>query len=328
MLRSVATARRLEKALYAKGGMVEATSIVRKLFDGVVPERATDIEAITQKYDHKFRLIADREGFNLDAGGFSAIQYTSRSTRQMWLFGYAGMQALHCYSSLIVLLKSLNKTLEIDEVNRMPGQAEEDEKFKKIVDAVKDLNSVFHEDDFSWPSDIPEPESGRPEDAERAAVFDLTCMATAYVFLHELKHVIFSAEGDAPEDPRIEEYRCDEFAKEMMISEIRQYAESSGYPEDEVIRKRMMGVALASAFILFATGKDRFAGSESHPPVHGRWLATVKDVNLPDDDWFWLYFSSLSLALLKYYSISISPKTIQSYKSLCLDLVVDLENGI
>ena len=307
---------------------MEATSIVRKLFDGVVPERASEIEAITKKYDPQFRLIADRDGFNLDAGGFSAIQYTSRSTRQMWLFGYAGMQALHCYSSLIVLLKSLNETLDIDEVNKIPDQAAEDEKFRIIVDSVKELNSVFHEDDFTWPSDIPEPENGKPKDTERAVVFDLTCMATAYVFLHELKHVIFSSDGDAPEDPKDEEYECDAFAKEMMISEIRKYAESSGYPEDKIRMKRMMGIALASAFILFTTGKERYAGSDSHPPVHGRWRELVKDVNLPDDDWFWLYFSSLSLALLKYYSINISPKVVKSYKTLCLDLIVDLENGI
>ncbi|EIY1064853.1 phage exclusion protein [Escherichia coli] len=313
---------------YVIGLTMEAISFVRKLFDEVVPERASEIEAITRQYDPQFRLIADREGFNLDAGGFSVIQYTSRSIRQMWLFGYAGMQALHCYSSLILWLKSLNENLDIDEVNKIPDQAAEDEKFKIIVDAVKDLNSVFHEDDFTWPPDIPEPEDGKPEDTEHAAVFDLTCMATAYVFLHELKHVIFSLEGDAPKDPKDEEYRCDSFAKEMMVSEIRQYAESSGYSEDEVRMKRMMGIALASAFILFATGKKRFAGSDSHPAVHGRWLETIKDVTLPDDDSFWLYFSSLSLALLKYYSIKISPKTVKNYKSLCLDLIVDLENGI
>lgn len=307
---------------------MEANSIVRKLFDEVVPERASEIEDIARQYDPQFRLIADREGFNLDAGGFSVIQYTSRSIRQMRLFGYAGMQALHCYSALIFLLKSCNGTLDIDEVNQLHDQAAEDEKFKIIVDAVKDLNSVFHEDDFTWPPDIPEPDNGRPEDTERAAVYDLTSMATAYVFLHELKHVIFSSEGDAPEDPKDEEYRCDSFAKEMMVSKIRQYAESSGYPEDQVRMKRMMGIALASTFILFATGKKRFAGSDSHPPVHGRWLETVKYVTLPDDDWLWLYFSSISLALLKYYSINISPKTVINYKSLCLDLIVDLENGI
>lgn len=213
---------------------METTDIVRKLFDGVVPERASEIESIANDYDAQFRLIADREGFNLDAGGFSAIQYTSRSMRQMWLFGYAGRQALHCYSSLIVLFKSFGTTLDINEINKIPDQAAEDEAFKSILDAVKDLSTAFHEDDFEWPVAIPDPEKGRPSDSERAAVYDLTCMATAYVFLHELKHVIFSAEGNASEDPKDEEYLCDQFAKDMMISKIDQYAASSGYP-----RKRL-----------------------------------------------------------------------------------------
>ncbi|WP_196803479.1 phage exclusion protein Lit family protein [Thiomonas sp. FB-6] len=307
---------------------METTDTVRKLFDGVVPERASEIESIVNYYDAQFRLIGDREGFNLDAGGFSAIQYTSRSTRQMWLFGYAGRQALHCYASLIVLFKSRGDTLDINEISRIPDQAAEDETFKSILGSVKDLSTAFHEDDFEWPVGIPEPEKGRPSDAERAAIYDLTCMATAFVFLHELKHIIFSAEGNSPEDPKDEEYCCDEFAKDMMISRINQYATSSGYPEEKVRMKRMMGIALASAFILFATGKGRLAGSETHPPIHGRWSATVKDVNLSDDDWFWLYFSSFALALLKYYSIAIQPKVVNNYKSLCLDLISDLENGI
>lgn len=216
-------------------------------------------------------------------------------------------------------------TLDISEINKNPDQAAEDAAFKAILDAVKELNTAFHEEDFEWPSDIPEPEKGRPSDAERAAVYDLTCMATAYVFLHELKHVIFYVDGNAPDDARDEEYQCDQFAKDMMISKVDQYAATSGYPEKKVRMKCMMGIALASAFILFATGKGQLAGSGSHPPIHGRWLATVKDVNLPDDDRFWLYFSSLSLVLLKYYSIDIEPKVVKNYKSLCLDLISDLE---
>ncbi|KHS90278.1 phage exclusion protein Lit [Pectobacterium parvum] len=309
------------------GGLLETTDIVRKLLDGVVPERASEIESIANDYDTQFRLIGDREGFNLDAGGFSAIQYTSRSTRQMWLFGYAGKQALHCYSSLILLLKSTGDRLDIDEINKIPDQAAEDEAFKSILDAVNDLSTAYHEDDFEWPVAIPEPEKGRPSDIESAVVYDLTCMATAYVFLHELKHVIFSAERNAPEDLKEEEYQCDQFAKDMMISKIDQYAASSGYPPEQVRTKRMMGIALASTFILFATGRNRLAGSATHPPIHGRWSATVRDVDLPEDNWFWLYFSSLALALLKYHSITIQPKIVKDYKSLCFDLIADLENG-
>ncbi|MFP8965214.1 phage exclusion protein Lit family protein [Pokkaliibacter sp. CJK22405] len=307
---------------------MEEINIIRRLFDGVIPERSSEIEAIIIKYGPQFRMIKDREGFNLKAGAYSVIQYTQRSARQIWIFGYAGLQALYCYSSYIRLLKSSNESLDIDRVDKIFDQALEDEKFKIFLEFTKNLNSVFHEDDFTWPSGIPEPEKGRPEDPEHALVYDLTCMATAFTLLHELKHVIFSVEKESPGTPIDEEYRCDAFAKEMMISKIHLYAELSGYAEDKVRTKRMMGIALASAFILFATGKEHVFGSNSHPPVHGRWLELVEDMSLPDDDWMWLYFSSLFLALLKYYSIKISPKIVKSYKSLFLDLIEDLDNGI
>jgi hypothetical protein len=61
-----------------KEGRVDTTNIIRKLFDDVIPEKASEIETQTKKYSAQFRLVGDIEGFNLDAGGFSAIQYTSK----------------------------------------------------------------------------------------------------------------------------------------------------------------------------------------------------------------------------------------------------------
>lgn len=307
---------------------METTTIVRKLIGAVVPERVTEIDAIMEIYAAQFRQFNDRDGFNLFAGGFSAIQYTSRSNRRMWLFGYAGWQALQCYGDLIFNLQLSGETLDINKVQQIPNQPAEEDAFRQILESVKKLQTACHEDDFDWPSNIPEPENGRPLDQKFALVYDLTCMATIYVFLHKLKHVMFSVDGNSPEDANDEEYQCDLFARDMMISKIDHYAAISGYPGEQVRMKRMMGIALASAFILFVTGKGRLAGSDSHPPVHRRWLETVKDVRLRDNDRFWLYFSSLILALLKYFSIAIEAKVVKSYRSLCLDLISDLENGI
>ena len=45
--------------------------------------------ALIDKHSAQFRLICDRDGFNIAAGPFGAIQYTYRSMQQMWLFAYA-----------------------------------------------------------------------------------------------------------------------------------------------------------------------------------------------------------------------------------------------
>lgn len=273
---------------------------IQKLFEGVVPERFTEVVVIVDKYSAQFRQIGDREGFNIDAGAFGAVQYTHRSMQQLWLFGYAGMLSLHCYATLIVLIQSSGLELNIEKVKKIPGQNQAEEDFSNIMSKVRELNNALGEEDFLWPEDIPKPEQGRPTDDERAAVFDLSCMAAAYVFLHELRHVMFSADGDAPESPIDEEYACDNFAKDMMTSHIKKYSEQSGYPEDKVTMKRAMGIALASSFLLFATGRKNLSDSSTHPQVHGRWLCTVRTLELPENDYFWLYFSSLSLSILQY----------------------------
>lgn len=302
--------------------------VIKKLFEGVIPERSAEVMALVEKYDAQFRLISDKEGFNVDAGAFGAVQYTERSMQQLWLFGYAGMLSLHSYSSFLVIGQLLGLKFDIEEIKKIPGQQEADEEFSRLVTKVKELSGVFGTDDFSWPEGVPEPEQGRPLDAERAAVFDLTCMATAYVFLHELRHVMFSAEGDAPENSLDEEYACDSFANEIMTAQIKKYSEQSGYPEDKVIMKRAMGIALASSFLLFATARKNLGGSSTHPPVHGRWFRTVNTIDLPENDYYWLYFSSIAIAMFKHIGVPVPPKTIKSFKELSYELINDLETDI
>jgi hypothetical protein len=276
----------------------------------------------------QFRLIGDREGFNIIAGPFGTVQYTHRSMQQLWLFGYAGLLSLHCYATLIAFIKSSGVELDIEKVKRLTGQKEAEEEFAKLLSKIREINNALGEADVTWPSDIPKPEQGRQADDELSAVFDLSCMAAAYVFLHELRHVMFLADSNEPEKRMEEEFACDAFAKDMMISQIRLYSEQSGYPEDKVTMKRAMGIILASSFMFFATGRRNWTGSSTHPPVHYRWLCTVSDLDLPENDYFWLYFSSLSIALLQYFRISVSPRKVESFKALFFHLTEDLENGI
>lgn len=59
----------------------------------------------------------------------------------------------------------------------------------------------------TWPQDVPRPEADSETlcSLQEMAAFDLVCLATAYVFLHELRHVKFLSDGDYPADRREEE---------------------------------------------------------------------------------------------------------------------------
>jgi len=176
---------------------MNANDALEKLFEGVVPERCKEISDLIARYSAQFRLTCDRDGFSIAAGPFSAIQYTHRSMEQMWLFGYAGLLALHCYATLIVLLKSSGVELNMQTVRKIPGQHEIEEEFAKLLDKIREINRAASEYDYVWPQGIPTPEQERQADAEQVLVFDLSCMAAAYVFLHELRHAMFSVDGDA-----------------------------------------------------------------------------------------------------------------------------------
>ncbi|MBQ0780902.1 MAG: hypothetical protein KBT79_08870 [Thalassolituus oleivorans] len=301
---------------------------IEKLFEGVIPERVNEVMTLVEKYEAQFRVVGDKQGFNLDAGGFGAVQFTQRSLDQLWIFGYAGMQALHCYSGIISTCHSHNINFDIKKIGSLPEQVVEDKKFFDTIQYIKKLSTVENANDFEWPPNIPNPEHGKPKNKELSVVFDLTLMATAHVFLHELKHVIFQAEGDAPKKATDEEIACDKFAAGMMLDKIKEYSIVSKYPEDKVRMKRSMGIALASAFLLLATPLHCLNGTATHPPVHSRWSAVLKNIELPDNDYYWLYFSSFAIGLMKHLNIKVSAQPVPDFKTFAIKAIEGLENGI
>lgn len=301
---------------------------LEKLFEGVVPERIDEVLSLIGTHSAQFRRVGDKSGFNLNAGAFGAIQFTQRSLNQIWLFGFSGLFSLHCYSGIIFLAKCHGLKFDLDEIDSLPDQKFEDERFSNLIKVIENLKDADSEHDFTWPYGIPNPEYGKPKNIEQAAVFDLVLMATAYVFLHELKHVIFESEGNAPEDPLDEEMQCDAFASEMILSQVGKYSSSSGYPEDKVHMKRAIGIALGNAFLAVATPISCLSGTKSHPPVHKRWSATLASINLEENDFYWLYFASLAIALLKYKNIRFPPIKVANFKKVAITAIEALENGI
>lgn len=292
--------------------------VIKKLFESVIPERLEEVMILANEDYTQFRLSNDKTGFNLEGGPFGLVKFTNRSMEQLWLFGHAGWLSLYCYPPSLW-------GLNLEELQKTSGQKEANEKFAQLINNIRNLADVADDETFSWPSGCPKPEEGRPPDKEQSLVYDLTCMAAAYLFLHELKHVIFQKENNAPVNPLEEEYACDSFAHNMMMSKIKVFSTQSGNPEDKLKTKRAMGIALASAFLLFATSKENINGTDKHPPIQKRWLNTANAVDLPANDDFWLYFSSIILAMFQYLKIPFLPKKFSDFKELCHMLIESLD---
>jgi hypothetical protein len=226
-----------------------------------VPERRTELEELWDKYGVTFAHKVDKEGFDIGGGGWGLIPFTPRTMGQVWILGFAAWRALEAYCPYLILYKEIVSSGMADA----PGQAEADTAFEYALEKAEELRTVGSIKMFRWPEHIPVPDEAPPESVTERAIIDLIKIAAAYVFLHEVRHVMFNTDRDGPPDNRAEEIACDRFARDFLIEKIPDYCAASGYAPADVLNKRLMGLALG-AFIVLQVTLDR-TGSSTHPAV-------------------------------------------------------------
>ncbi len=300
---------------------------IKFLLDGVIPERDREIKNYIENYSPYFSLCDDRPGFTIESGAFGILKFTQRTMSMMWILGFAAHQTLHSYSSLIAILRINEAQLDTNQISLIPDQKIEDEKYSELIKSVIHLAESQSIDSYTWPESVPIPEDRRPKDNEGALTFDLICMSGAYVFLHEMKHVAFSLDSNAPSSPQEEEMQCDLFAKNMMLERLEEYSKTSGYPLNRLTTKRAMAIALAQFFMLVITPFESLGGTESHPSISERVIAMVSDIKVDEDDIFWLYVSSLFLAHYRYLNLGEIIVEFNSLRELSTKLMVKVEEA-
>lgn len=122
------------------------------------------------------------------------------------------------------------------------SQMDEAVYFARLIWQAKQL------DDLEWPLTIPLPGTCPDPslDPTGKATFDLACLAAATTFFHELRHVQFAAQRDAPPLTVKEERACDVHARSMLLDRVADYCTTTGEPHTQVLNKRIMGLATAA----------------------------------------------------------------------------------
>jgi len=291
-----------------------ATDAVKTVILAAAPERKEELAVIWADYSPSFSLMNDKPGFNFQGGPFGLILFTSRSMSYLWLLGFAAQTALLHYCPVPIY------STWVHQFDPLYFQSIRETSYSQRIRAIEALSAVENEKDFTWPSGIPHPRHGKPTDASGAVVFDLLCMAAAYVFLHEVEHVKIGSR-EIKMKAIDEEMQCDNFARELLLGKIEEYSESSGFPQSLVSSKRAMSIALASFFLLVITPRQSWGGSRSHPSITERITALTDSLALPLDDHFWIYFSSIILAQLRYKGIELAKTAVLSPRDFCLHLM-------
>jgi Peptidase U49 len=134
---------------------------------------------------------------------------------------------------------------------------------------------------------------------EQRAIRDLSLIAIAYAFLHEIRHVMFRHPEEAKLDDPAEELACDAFARDFLLDHVSAYVAKSGEPIDLVRAKRAAAISLGAFAVYEVTAPEHRRGSSKYPPFADRFATLIAHAAVPADSYFWVFAATLLLATLR-----------------------------
>jgi Peptidase U49 len=283
---------------------IEPDSIDRIILASA-PERETDWKELCARYKPSFHLLPDNTGVTLQARGTN-VELDSKTLAWIWLLGFAAWRAFCLYGPNL-LLRSTDETLFKDRVRSAdPNYLEAEAAYDTILYVTRDLPKVeYLNESAGWPAGVPHRQSDKAGfDIQQQAAFDLTMIATAYMLLHEMRHIMFNVD-DTLLSPPEEEMACDQFARDFILDNVDCYVMKSGEPVDRVLMKRAAGIALGAYIVHEFTPTQAIFGDVEHPPIADRLAALVARIPASVSGDFWVFMASLLVAIMKRRNASV-----------------------
>jgi hypothetical protein len=166
--------------------------------------------------------------------------------------------------------------------------------------------------DINWPKDLCDV-TADPSTLinDQRAVRDLSLMALAYAFLHEIRHVMFRH----PDEPKLadaaEELACDTFARDFLLGQVGSYVKSTGEPAESV---------LGAVAVYELTAPNARFGTSNYPPFADRFQTLIAGAAVPSDSYFWVFAASLLLATLRRQNYGV-PLHAPTPADLCATMI-------
>ena len=293
------------------------------LLIGAVPERAQEINDLWHQYKPDVLFVSDARRITLDANK-ERVRFDAKTMDVFWLIGFAGWKAIECYGPLVLVSAKTGQPLSrVIADDHELGEFERDYKERRA--AAQSLIDAPEPDRAPWPDDIPRPGVNRDalNDVQFKAAFDLTCLAVAFTFLHEFRHVMLDRDKARPRDVREEEMFCDVWAREFITAKLAAHATLHGNDYAEVLRKRGMGLVLAAFIIHEITPSLDHGGSRSYFATRDRLRAILDNTKLPDGDHFWVFAASLLVGIYRQRGEVIQAASMDA-RALALHLLQEL----
>jgi hypothetical protein len=301
-----------------------ASEAIQNLLLGATPERSDELRQLMATYRPQFELARDKVGTTYVAIR-DRVVWDHKSIAHDWLVTFAAWAVFRAYYPVIFVGRATGGEISCERLKDDPELEAVESEFDSICYTARGLRLVADFSDFTWPAEIPEPTGDRTKLAtdEERACFDIATFAAAATFLHELAHVQFWTDGNAPLDAQEEERQCDAFSHDFLLSGAASYATGAGQSEQLVISKRVMGLATA-AFIIDESSRGA-AAADTHPTSGDRFRYLVLNAPLPQNDNAWFYTASLMLAAVRRRAALPPVISFNSAYELCERLAVLLD---
>jgi hypothetical protein len=274
---------------------------IDRLIGAAAPERLCELASLWKKYSPQFILQGDQPRFTLEVAFGAAVIFTNKTLLQIWLLGFAAWRAVEAYAGIIRCCAATGMVLDFPSVSALPDQFRIDVAFDRIISAATALGKAEDPASVLWPEDVPPPGTETFSIPDKAA-YDLICIATAYIFLHEVKHLAFAQDENGPESLIAEEMACDRFAKDFLLSDVPAFSRMIEKPAGEALAKRLAGIAIAVFVVLENTPPERWGGSGTHPPIAERLKGIFEGTGLSPTGYPWNIGAALLLAKLRAVS--------------------------
>jgi hypothetical protein len=261
---------------------------------------------------------------NISAGK-GHIQFDHKTLEAIWLLGFNGWRSIETYSPAIILAGITGGALE-DILHADGDLASFEMDYRSRSNLARSIIEEQSSVHTTWPQDVPRPEANRETlgSHQEMAAFDLVCLATAYVFLHELRHVKFLSDGDYPADRREEEIACDVWARSFLTDKVGIYAQSVSQVFSRVLDKRSMGIALGAMILHEITPESARWGTAEYPSITTRIQAMISGSPLAKESHYWLFTACLLVGIFRQGHRQLprySPSTNELVEQLTTDLV-------
>lgn len=312
------------------GTEVDLNIAARSLITMAAPERSDEIADLWSRYSPSFDAASDTGRFHMEAGAFGRVRFSLRSMWISWLLTHEAWATLYCYSTM---LKSLDLSRESVRASfgvclrAFAAQVEVEAQVDDLAQKVDELGSGVDLRDFEWPTTVPILSTDRPQEASRAAPYDLACLSLAIMFLHEVRHVMERDEAEEQLSSIEREHRCDAFAQDFLMERLSSYAQREGYDKSKVASKRAIALGIWCYAIHRIVGEHK---SESHPPPSARLRKMLSALELPPYDKFWIVMASLLVNQLRtanHLPASVSSTSLSDLVWELLEIVEGIEGG-